>query len=111
MFSVDVLLNEKQINILNEWEGYSRFAWNETLWIAKMLYDSPIFKDKVLKREKDEKKPDFKKFQIRKKSLRDFIRKVQNDEISCSEDVNYLYEFVESCFSVFVGVGLVGVFS
>lgn len=95
---VRIFPDENQINILNEWEGYARFAWNHTLWIAKMLYDSPIFQKKVMRKEEDKKRPDFKKFQVKKKALRDFIRKVELKDITIEEDVNYIYEYIESCF-------------
>lgn len=81
---VRIFPDTKQKKIITEWEGTSRWVWNHSLWILRLLTNSPIYQ---------KNKPSFTKFKVKNIKIRDFLDKIKT-ESEIEVDKNYIYEFV-----------------
>lgn len=79
--------SKRQTRTLNRLFGTARWVYNESLWLLRLLTNSPLYKDL-----------NYTKFKVNNIGIREFIRKVQvSEEVVVDENnvyqlVDYLYD-------------------
>ena len=79
--------SKKQKKTLNRLFGVARWVYNESLFILRLLLNSPLYKEN-----------NFTKYKVSNITLRNFIRKVEL-QIETEEDDDIIYQFVDYLYN------------